>query len=323
MKMKKPKFWDTTKNNNLKFLLIPFSLIFDLIVFIRKKFSTPKKFSIKTICIGNIYLGGTGKTPLSIELLKLIKSEDIINKYKPVIIKKNYKNQIDEINLLKKKVNSVIVEKNRVNALEKAEREGYNLAILDDGLQDYSFYKNIKIVCFNDKLIGNTLTLPAGPLRENITSVKDYDIVLINTLDNKQKKDFEKILKSINPNLSIFYSIYKPDKNKLDLLRGKKINAFAGIGNPENFFSMLLKYELNIEKKEVFPDHFNFNINHLKTLIDFSKKNNQKLLTTEKDYIRIKNLFPGNSFLEEIDFLAIDLQILEKDSFINEIKVKI
>ena len=89
--------------------------------------------------------------------------------------------------------------------MNRAEREGYKLAIIDDGLQDYSFFKNVKIVCFNDKLIGNGSTLPAGPLRENISSIKDYDIVIINTSEKIQTQILKKKLKFINPVIFLFF----------------------------------------------------------------------------------------------------------------------
>ena len=92
MRLTKPKFWDT--KNFISFILYPLSAITYLIN-IAKKLSNKRKFKIKTICIGNIFVGGTGKTSLAIEINQLLKK-----KFKTVFIKKNYKNQIDEINLL-------------------------------------------------------------------------------------------------------------------------------------------------------------------------------------------------------------------------------
>ena len=323
MTLLKPKFWDSNEKNLYKLLLLPFSHLFNLIVMIKKFFSKTKKFSIKTICVGNIYIGGTGKTPLCIDLLKEFKEELKNNALEAVIIKKDYKDQIDEIDLIKRSTSSIIVEKNRVSALNRAEREGYKLAIIDDGLQDYSFFKNVKIVCFNDKLIGNGSTLPAGPLRENISSIKDYDIVIINTSEINSNTDFEKNLKFINPEIDIFYSFYKPDKKKIIDFEGKRISAFAGIGNPENFFKMLERNHLKVEKKSIFPDHFNYNSDQLQNMIKSAQSKDQKLLTTEKDYSRLQNLFPGSLILKEINFIPIELEIKDKKKFFKKIKEKI
>jgi tetraacyldisaccharide 4'-kinase len=109
MKLIKPKFW--LERNLLSYILYPFSIITYLINLLKKNY-IKKKFKIKIICIGNIFVGGTGKTSLSIELSEILKK-----KYKVVFIKKNYKNQKDEINLLKKK-GSVISNINRLKYLK-------------------------------------------------------------------------------------------------------------------------------------------------------------------------------------------------------------
>ena len=160
MKINKPKFWDD-KIGFISVLLLPFSLVFFLIVFLRKKFTKNLKFKIPVICVGNIYLGGTGKTPLSIflatELLKFGKNPSIIRKY--------YKSHLDEFKLIKNNINNLIINESRTDALKEAEKNGSDVAILDDGLQDYKINKDLKIVCFNsNQLIGNGLILPSGPL---------------------------------------------------------------------------------------------------------------------------------------------------------------
>ena len=126
MNLKKPDFWD--KKNLLTYIFLPLTIITHLINFF-KKFSHKKQFAIKTICVGNIFVGGTGKTSLSILINKILKK-----KYKTVFIKKNYISQKDEINLLKKNGN-VVAKKNRINSLIYAENKKYDFAILDDGLQ--------------------------------------------------------------------------------------------------------------------------------------------------------------------------------------------
>ena len=121
-----------------------------------------KKFKIKTICVGNIYIGGTGKTSLCIKIDKILKNKNI----KTCFIKKFYSNQIDEQKILEKN-GKLIISSDRIKALEKAESQNIEVAILDDGLQDRSINYDIEIVCFNNiNWIGNGMTLPSGPLRE-------------------------------------------------------------------------------------------------------------------------------------------------------------
>ena len=176
MKINKPKFWDNTVGLIAIFLL-PISLIYLLSIFLRKKFTITKTFDIPIICVGNIYIGGTGKTPTSIllfnELTKLGK--------KPVIIRKYYKEHNDEYNMIKKNSINLILCKNRIIGIKEAKKLNYNICILDDGFQDYKIKKDISIICFNqNQLIGNGLILPSGPLRENLNSLKTADIILIN-----------------------------------------------------------------------------------------------------------------------------------------------
>ena len=120
MRLIKPRFWKT--KNFFSFILYPFSAITYLIN-ISKKFSIKKNFEIKTICIGNIFVGGTGKTSLAIEINELLGK-----KFKTVFIKKNYKNQLDEINLLNSK-GKIIFSTNRKNALLTAINKKYQVAI--------------------------------------------------------------------------------------------------------------------------------------------------------------------------------------------------
>ena len=154
------------------------------------------------------------------------------------------------------------------------------------------------------------MTLPAGPLRESINAVKKTQIVLINGSKNKLFED--KIL-GISNKIKIFYSKYLP--LNLKNFKNKKLLAFAGIGNPNNFFKILSEHKLQVKKKYQFPDHYNFNKSELQSMIDLSKKNNYQIITTEKDYYRIKHYGFKN-----IKYLKIELKIPEKDKLIKEIQ---
>ena len=123
--------------------------------------------------------------------------------------------------------------------------------------------------------------LPAGPLRENLNAIKNYDLIFLNG-EKKNNKLLSK-LKSINKNLKIFEGKYKPLNLKNFNLR-KKYLMFCGIGNPHEFEQTLIKYKFNISKKIIFPDHHKFTNIDLKKLKDNAKKENLTLVTTEKDF---------------------------------------
>ncbi len=305
MMLRKPKFWDD-KISFISLLLLPLTLIFIFLNFLKIKFTTPNDFNIPIICVGNIYIGGTGKTPTSIflasELLKLGK--------KPVILKKIYKSHSDEYNLIKKYFKNLIISKTRIEGLNQAENSNFNVAILDDGLQDHSIRKNINIICFNqNQLIGNGLVFPSGPLRENLSVLKDIDIAIIN---GKKDKDFENKIKYIGKKLEIFYSSFKPVN--LDQFKNKKLLAIAGIGNPDNFFKLLEENGLNVEEKLVFPDHYVFSKKKILNVIGSAEKKNYHIIMTEKDYYKIHHYN-----LDKINYLKVSLVIDEKEKLLNKI----
>ncbi|MGA1313244.1 MAG: tetraacyldisaccharide 4'-kinase [Pelagibacteraceae bacterium] len=306
MKFKKPLFW--SKNNNLySFILFPFSLLIQLLFFFKNIFLKTKKISIPVICVGNIYLGGTGKTPLSIEIVRILKKFNMA----PVLVKKFYTDQFDEIDLINSKNIEIIKNSSRYIALKEAEERGFKSIVLDDGFQDHSIYKDLSILCFNEKqLIGNGFTIPAGPLREPLSALRRSKIILIN---GKKNEDFENKIKSINNEINIFYSKYIAQNSHKFL--NENILAFAGIGNPENFFDLLKENNINVEKKISFPDHYNYSKKELDKLLKISKENNLKLLTTEKDFFRIKHFNTT-----DIDYLTIKLEIINEELFEKELK---
>ena len=299
MKIKRPIFWDSL--NLIALLLIPFSLVIIIINFL-KIFNIQKTFKIKTICVGNIYLGGTGKTPLTIKINNILK-----NKFRTVFIKKRYKDQIDEQKVLSK-YGKLICLSFREIALKIAQTKKYQLAILDDGLQDKTINYDIKIVCFNSsELIGNGLVLPAGPLRERISNILNYDVAFLN--GEKNSEEFKKFLKKINPNLKIFKARYIPTNIKSFKLNNDYL-IFSGIGNPDEFKKTLKKYKFKIKKAITYPDHYTYKNSDIKKIKDIAKNKKLKILTTEKDYNRLSNKDKKN-----IQYLGIELKIEKEFEF--------
>ena len=123
---------------------------------------------------------------------------------------------------------------------------------------------------------------------------------------------FEKKLLSINSNLEIFYSKYKP-KN-LNQFRGKKLLALAGIANPRNFFELLEENNLIVEKKLSYPDHYVFNDREIQSILDDAKDENLQIIMTEKDYYKVKNFNKDKMY-----YLEVELEITEKENFIKKI----
>ena len=169
MKFKKPKFWDYNKPNFLSYLFFPVAILLKTIKSLKNLTTKKKKYPlIKTVCVGNIYLGGTGKTSLSLKINEILKK-----KIKTCFIKKYYPDQIDEQKILANH-GKLFKSKDRSFSIKEAINENFQLAIFDDGLQDPSINYDYSIACFNiDNWIGNGLTIPSGPLRENIENLKN------------------------------------------------------------------------------------------------------------------------------------------------------
>ena len=178
MKLKKPNFWDKQIISIWAILLFPVSIIYLILVWISKISSIFKTYnhSLPIICVGNIYVGGTGKTPLAVEIFKFLKS----NGRKPSFIKKHYDFLIDEIKMLQE-IGDTYHAKKRKIAIELSKFNGNDVAILDDGFQDFSIKPNFSILCFNSKqIIGNGFVIPSGPLREGLNAINRADCIVIN-----------------------------------------------------------------------------------------------------------------------------------------------
>ena len=307
MNLKKPKFWDYKQPNIYAYLLLPLSFLLKILKLLKIK-SKNKKQKIKTICVGNIYIGGTGKTSLSIKIHEILNKKKI----KSCFVKKFYKNQIDEQKLLKSR-GKLFLSTKRSEAIKQAEKENYEIAILDDGLQDYSIDCDISLVCFNNiNWIGNGLTIPAGPLREDINNIKKYQHIFLNgNLENIEK--IKKQIFSINSKINIHVGKYEP-LNLDEFNKNDKYLIFSGIGNHKTFISMIKNYGLNILKDVEFPDHYTYTNNDIDKIINEAKDLNCKIITTEKDYLRLED----NKF-DQIKFIKSELKIIDEDKLIKEL----
>ena len=314
MNLHKPKFWDFKKPNFLAYLLLPLSLLIKVNIFFSKLYPKKKFKKIKTICIGNIYLGGTGKTPTTLKLYQLLKN---IN-YSVVNAKKYYFRQEDEYVLLNNK-SKVISLRNRYEIIKHAIEKNFELIIFDDGLQEKKIDYDLKFVCFDSKnWIGNGLLIPSGPLREEINSLKKYNGVFLKvTNTNIDLNKIKLIIKNINPKIEVFDSYVKiKDIERLNL--SDKYLIFSGIGNSSSFRETLENNNFNIIEEKIFPDHYDYNDQDIQKILEIAKNKDLKILTTEKDFIKIPD-----DLKSEINFVEIDLEIPKKDKLIKFIKSKI
>ena len=319
----KPKFWDKKNNSFLSILLYPLSIIYYLISVIRKKISIPQKFNIPIICVGNIYIGGTGKTSAAIEIIKILnKSKKICFLTKGYGRKSKKDIYLNELNisnqntidtgdeaLLLNKYGDVYISNNRAKAINTIIKLGYDAIILDDGFQDHLIFKNLNILCFDSKnWIGNNNLIPSGPLREPLKAIKEANFIVIK---GEKNQIIENEIKKLSPNIEIIYAENRIENN--ETLKNKNFIAFTGIGDPYSFFNTLLNNNIKIIKQIIYPDHFQFTEKNYKVLFQEAENNNCNLITTEKDWVRISKQFKDKVYYTKLSTLLIGKESLEKE----------
>ena len=276
-------------------LLWPISLVFGAIIAIRRCLFKVGVFEqtrlpVPVIVVGNIYVGGTGKTPLVIWLSRQLREQGFV----PGVISRGYggdASRVVEINaqmspddigdepllILQRAGVPLVVGRNRVSAaraLLTAHPE-VNVIISDDGLQHYALGRDIEILLFDERGIGNGWLLPAGPLREPVT--RRFDFRVLNGLESVGENSFSMQLVGQHAEQLINRANTKALK---ELPENLSIAAAAGIGNPERFFTMLKQLGVNVQEHIALPDHFDYSSNPFESVkVDI-------ILITEKDAVK-------------------------------------
>ena len=305
------------------YLLYPFSLLFSyLTTRRRRKFLKDKSESYKSntpiIVVGNLTIGGTGKTPL----VKYIATELIKRGYKPGIVSRGYggkfketlkvdentsvKETGDEAQILSKLNIPFYIDKNRVRAVEKINKNhDCDVIISDDGLQHYKMKRDIEIAVIDGKRrFGNKLTFPAGPLRESIKRLDSVDFVV----NNSGPTEEEEFLMNVSPSEFVHLKSGKSYKVE-EWPMHNQVHAVAGLGNPGRFFDLLGKLGFDIIRHP-FPDHHNF------VSSDIFYLDHLPIIMTEKDASKCKD-FDNN----KIWYLKIDADVNNK--FIDQLQNKL
>ena len=305
---------NSIKYKLISFLFYPISLLW---IFVDKlKFLLIKPYAsyIKIICVGNINVGGTGKTPIAIFIFKLLKKMG----YNPIFLTSGYKGKVSKPSLVNrnvslfgdeaivlKNIGPTVVSKNKLEGIKYIEtlnskKISYNIIIMDDGLQNYSIRKDLCFLTVDRKLLfGNEFCLPSGPLRQSFKSCK---------------KIINKIILTGNHNFVKKHNIFKQDtlNSYIKVNKGSfKTNflAFSGLGDNFKFIDTLKSANYNIALTKQFQDHHNYNENEIINLIKLADDNNLRLITTEKDIVKIPKKYHSkiNCLKMKIEFDKHDL----------------
>ncbi len=291
----------------LKFFLIPIGLIYNAITQLRLKFSKPFKASVPVICVGNINVGGVGKTPFTEYLANYLKEK----KLKPAILSRGYKGKLKYVKVNNKIHNykdvgdeplmlsytaPTYVGEDRAKIAQMAIKDGANILIMDDGFQSPTIYKDFSFVVIDGKTgLGNGQVIPSGPLREYLSFGKKRANAFVIVGPDKT---------GIKKKLTDFPVIEVKVQTKFKPSKYKAYYAFAGIGKPEKFYNTLRETGAKISVAKSFMDHHAYTNKELKEIEDISTFKNIIPITTSKDWVK----FP-NRYKKVIDFLPITYKI--------------
>ena len=297
----------------IAFLFYPVSLIWIFVDKLKFFIVKPYTSNLKIICVGNINIGGTGKTPIAILIFKILKKMG----HYPIFLTSGYKGKISKPKLVDgnvhlfgdeaiilKNIGPTVVSKNKLNGVKYIEnlnskKKIYNIIIMDDGLQNYSIKKDLSFLTVDRKtLFGNNLCLPSGPLRQSFKSCKKIIDQIILTGNN----DFEK--KNNIFKRDVLNTYIKANKVSFKT----KYLAFSGLGNNFKFIDTLKNANYNIALIKQFKDHHNYKENEIINLIKLADDKNLRLITTEKDIVKI----PKKYHLK-INYLKIKIEFDKHD----------
>ncbi|MDZ4727601.1 MAG: tetraacyldisaccharide 4'-kinase [Leptospira sp.] len=325
----------------LLWTLSPLSYIYQLLFFVdRKRANAQKLGSCLVISVGNLTMGGTGKTPFVQYLIKII-NEKFPN-YQITVLSRGYKalhskdgaivkvdslpNEVGDEPLLHKITHpnvKVIIGKNRIESFKKFNQidDKKHIVILDDGFQHHKLKRDFDIVLIDTSdPEGNGFTIPLGTLREKKTSLLRADLVVftkVNDANISNAKTFESSVKKINPKLLCFYSTFNASKKLIfgEVQKLNKLNIITGVGNPNSVLASALETFGDMEMNLItFPDHYAYTDDELISLTS-NLKDGEVIVTTEKDWVKWKSL---HKFIEIFKNLKYTLFVLKINMELNE-----
>lgn len=336
MPLKTPKFWYTAPADSLKQspgehaltgALQPVSMLYQLGHRAKLLWTKTNRAPLPVICVGSVTVGGSGKTPTCIALNNLIKKYALFSE--PYFLTRGYggsdpgprrivdhdtAQKVGDEPLLLANRSNTIISVNRHWGAKKAHDLGADLIIMDDGLQNLSLHKDLSFLILDGTLgLGNKKTLPAGPLREPFsTTLKRSDAIILIGEDTYGLRSM------IFENIPVFHARITPDKENNPVPVNKPYIAFAGLGTPEKFFDTLRTNGLTLIETKAFADHHQYSKADIQPLLDYAEKSNARLITTEKDYVRLPK-----DLQKQVYMYPITLQWKNESALIHFIAEKI
>lgn len=297
--MKAPQFWQKQELTTLAKILVPFSHITHCITE-RRLTQTGWKAPIPVLCCGNLSTGGTGKTIVALTLGKYFLQQGI----QIAFLTRGYKRKsriptpfqvnpthhtaqdVGDEALLLARIAPTWIGNDRALSAQKAVKGHAQLLIMDDGFQNPTLYQDFPLLIIDGAIgFGNRHLLPAGPLRQSISSglKKAKACILIG-------EDRTNCLRFIPASIPVLRTFLTMDAT-IQQFREKPVIAFTGIGRPEKFFQSLRNHDLNVIKTFPFPDHHFYRKKDIQRLLTLKNQYHASLVTTYKDYVKLPDDF--------------------------------
>ena len=284
-----------------------------------------EKMPIPVVCIGNVTLGGAGKTPTVIFLVDYL----IKNKIKVHVVSRGYGGKFKDTVLVNPKIHTafdvgdepllisqhanVWVSKKKKKGVLSAYKAGAEIVLLDDGYQNFSIVKDLNILVFDAEInLKNERVFPLGNLRESPSSAIARADFLLCVGSPISRKNLQNTFMQ-HHNSKIIEGKFKP--NITPVLKKSKLVAFCGIGRPEKFFSMLEDLNMEVIDKIPFPDHHFYSKKQVTKILKIAERNSALVVTTEKDYVKL----PA-SYKKVIYPINIKLHLLKRKKLLSELK---
>lgn len=319
--MQAPRFWFRPRTWQSA-LLSPLGALYALGTARRLAKGQPVKLCTPVICVGNINAGGTGKTPTVIylvqKLLELGHTPIVVSRgfggslQGPVVVDARSHSSADvgDEPLLLAAFCSVVVSKSRLEGAQRAEQQGASVILFDDGFQDPSVYKDLSLVVVDAKRgFGNGRCIPAGPLREPVQTGLSRADALITIGSEPEQTSF-----ATQASIPRFQGMLEPLQMGMDWAE-TRVLAFAGIGHPAKFFTTLKSLGAEIIHAEALADHQPLTASLMARLSADAKRHNARLVTTEKDAVRLPQ-----AFRQEVLTLPVRLQFANESGLIAKLQ---
>jgi tetraacyldisaccharide 4'-kinase len=311
--MREPGFWHRP-SSFVSLLLLPLGALYGAVA-ARRLQREGFDAGIPVLCVGNYHVGGAGKTPMVLALTRMLRDLGET----PVVLSRGYGGRLhgpvkvdpdrhaaadigDEPLMMARTV-PVVVARDRISGVALARSQGASVILMDDGFQNPAIAKDASLIVIDgDRGLGNGLVLPAGPLRAPLPpQLARTDALIVVGEGSAAKAVAADIAARGKPVLSAHL---KPDDASVAALRGKRVLAFAGIGDPGRFFRTLRASGIDVVCERAFPDHHPFSKSEIENLTAEAKRDALTLVTTEKDLARLR----GSEGAEDITPFAVTLE---------------